>query len=91
MRTFVLGVIDRTKGAARNISRRSRAGNCNGRQTCSSTDDCFYALDNQTFAQDLKAALDKIELQAFDNSFEILNWGGSPDLSKLNVQIETTS
>ncbi len=92
VRTFVLGVIDGTKGAKPEyLSPIAEAGGTQRTPTCSSTDDCFYALDNQTFAQDLKAALDQIELQAFDCSFEIpQTQGGSPDLSKLNVQIETS-
>ena len=92
VRTFVLGVIDGTKGArADYLSPIAEAGGTARTPTCSATDDCFYPLNNQTFAQDLKAALDQIELQAFDCSFEIPQpQGGAPDLTKINVQIETT-
>jgi hypothetical protein len=92
VRTFVLGVIDGTKGAKPDyLSPIAEAGGTQRTPTCSGTDDCFYALNNQTFAQDLKAALDQIELQAFDCSFEIpQTQGGTPDLTKLNVQIETS-
>ncbi len=91
VRTFVLGVIDGSKGArADYLSPIAEAGGTARTPTCTTTDDCFYALNNQTFAQDLKAALDQIELQAFDCSFEIPKTnGGAPDLTKLNVQIDT--
>ena len=92
VRTFVLGVIDGTKGAKpAYLSPIAEAGGTQRTSTCSATDDCFYALNNQTFAKDLKAALDQIELQAFDCSFEIPKvQGGAPDLAKMNVQIETS-
>jgi hypothetical protein len=92
VRTFVLGVIDGTKGARPDyLSPIAEAGGTARNSTCSSTDDCFYALNNKTFSKDLKAALDQIQLQAFDCSFEIPQTkGGTPDLSKLNVQIETS-
>ncbi len=93
IRTFVLGVIDGTKGArADYLSPIAEAGGTSRAVGCSSTDDCFYALNNTTFSKDLKAALDQIEVQAFDCSFEIPQPnGGAPDLSKLNVQLDTTS
>jgi hypothetical protein len=92
VRTFVLGVIDGTKGARpAYLSPIAEAGDTARTAGCSATDDCFYALNNTTFAQDLKDALDQIELQAFDCSFAIpTTQGGAPDLSKINVQIETS-
>ena len=92
VRTFVLGVIDGTKGAKPDyLSPIAEAGGTQRTSTCGATDDCFYALNNKTFSQDLKAALDQIQLQAFDCSFEIPQvQGGNPDLSKMNVQIETS-
>lgn len=91
VRTFVLGVIDGTKGArADYLSPIAEAGGTARAAGCSATDDCFYALDNTTFATDLKAALDQIELQAFDCSFALPQTQGTPDLSKVNVQIQTT-
>lgn len=91
IRTFVLGVIDGTKGArADYLSPIAEAGGTARAPGCSTTDDCFYALNNQTFAQDIKAAMDQIELQAFDCSFALPTpQGGTPDLSKINVQLET--
>ncbi len=91
VRTFVLGVIDGTKGArADYLSPIAEAGGTARSSTCSGTDDCFYALNNKTFTQDLKSALDQIELQAFDCSFMLPATQGKPDLTKLNVEIETT-
>jgi len=91
VRTFVLGVIDGNKGArADYLSPIAEAGGTARTANCSATDDCFYALNNQTFAQDIKSAFDQIELQAFDCSFELPKPnGGAPDLSKINVQLET--
>ncbi len=91
LRTFVLGVIDGTKGArADYLSPIAQAGGTARTATCSSTNDCFYALNNTTFTQDLQAAFDEIQLQAFDCSFDVPQpQGGAPDLSKLNVQLET--
>ncbi len=92
VRTFVLGVIDGTKGArADYLSPIAEAGGTARTPTCTTTDDCFYALNNQTFAQDLKTALDQIELQAFDCSFAIPQTnGGTPDLTKVNVELQTS-
>jgi len=92
VRTFVLGVIDGTKGArADYLSPIAQAGGTARTPTCNTTDDCFYALNNQTFAQDLENALNQIELQAFDCSFAIPQTnGGSPDLTKVNVEVDTT-
>ncbi|HEY1959126.1 MAG TPA: hypothetical protein VGH28_26110 [Polyangiaceae bacterium] len=93
VRTFVLGVIDGTKGArADYLSPIAESGGTARTANCSATDDCFYALNNQTFAQDIQSAFDQIELQAFDCSFALPKPnGGAPDLSKINVQLETTS
>ena len=56
VRTFVLGVIDGTKGAKPSyLSPIAEAGGTQRTATCSATDDCFYPLNNKTFAQDLKA------------------------------------
>jgi hypothetical protein len=91
VRTFVLGVIDGTKGARPEyLSPIAEAGGTARAAGCSSTDDCFYALNNTTFTQDLKSALDQIELQAFDCSFALPQTQGTPDLSKVNVQLQTS-
>ena len=91
VRTFVLGVIDGTKGArADYLSPIAEAGGTARAPGCSATDDCFYPLNNKTFAQDIKSAFDQIELQAFDCSFELPKPnGGAPDLTKINVQLQT--
>jgi len=91
VRTFVLGVIDGDKGArADYLSPIAQAGGTARTANCQTTDDCFYALNNATFATDLKAALDQIELQAFDCSFALPQTQGTPDLSKVNVQLVTS-
>ncbi|HSQ61631.1 MAG TPA: hypothetical protein VLM85_00395 [Polyangiaceae bacterium] len=91
VRTFVLGVIDGTKGArASYLSPIAEAGGTARTPSCGTTDDCFYALNNATFTQDLQAAFDQIQLQAFDCSFDLPQpQGGAPDLSKINVELQT--
>lgn len=91
VRTFVLGVIDGTKGAKpAYLSPIAEAGGTSRTPNCTGTDDCFYALNNKTFAQDLQAAFDEIQLQAFDCSFDVPQpQGGAPDFTKVNVQLQT--
>ncbi len=91
VRTFVLGVIDGTKGARPEyLSPIAQAGGTDRYAGCSANDDCFYALNNKTFAKDIQQAFDQIALQAFDCSFEVPTpQGGTADLSKVNVQIQT--
>jgi hypothetical protein len=84
VRTFVMGVIDGTKGArAESLQQIAAAG---GTGT-------HYAINAQTFAQDIKAAFDKIALEAFDCTFELPDpaMGAEHDLSKVNVVIKGSS
>jgi hypothetical protein len=86
VRTFVLGVIDGTKGArADYLSPIAKAGGTGRTNTCDQANDCFYPLNAKSFATDLKAALDQIALQAFDCTFNLPKTNGSADLSKINV------
>ncbi len=88
VRTFVLGVIDGSKGArADYLSPIAKAGGTGRTSTCDKTNDCFYALNAKSFASDLQAALDQIALQAFDCTFNLPKTSGTADLSKVNVQL----
>ncbi len=90
VRTFVLGVIDGTKGArADYLSPIAKAGGTARAAGCEKTNDCFYPINAQTFATDLKTALDSVALQAFDCTFNLppAQGGAQNDLSKVNVQV----
>jgi hypothetical protein len=92
VRTFVMGVIDGTKGAkASYLSPIAKAGGTDRYPGCEATNDCFYALNANTFAADIKKAFDAIALQAFDCTFALPppEMGTTRDLSKVNVQLVT--
>jgi hypothetical protein len=94
VRTFVMGVIDGTKGAnPDHLSRIAQAGGTARYAGCENNKDCFYALNANTFATDIKKAFDAIALQAFDCTFDLPppEMGATNDLSKVNVQIVTTN
>jgi hypothetical protein len=84
VRTFVMGVIDGTKGArAESLAQIAAAGGTGK----------HYAINAQTFGQDIKSAFEKIALEAFDCTFELPEpaQGAQHDLSKVNVVIKGTS
>lgn len=92
VRTFVMGVIDQAKGAkAAHLSPIAKAGGTERYQGCEANNDCFYALNANTFATDIKKAFDAIALQAFDCTFALPppEMGATHDLSKVNVQLVT--
>ncbi|CAN5347862.1 hypothetical protein BH09MYX1_BH09MYX1_65870 [soil metagenome] len=91
VRTFVMGVIDGTKGArATNLSPVAKAGGTARKAGCETDDSCFYALNEKTYAQDIKAAFDDIALKAFDCIFDLpqVQGNATADLTKMNVQID---
>lgn len=92
VRTFVMGVIDGTKGAKpEHLSAIAKAGGTGRYAGCEGKNDCFYALNAQTFAQDIKKAFQEIALQAFDCTFDLPppEQGTTSDLTKVNVQLVT--
>lgn len=92
VRTFVMGVIDGTKGAKPdNLSAVAAAGGTGRYQGCEQSNDCFYALNANTFSTDIKKAFDAIALQAFDCTFDLPppEMGATNDLGKINVQLVT--
>ena len=91
IRTFVMGVIDGTKGArADYLSPVAEAGGTSRKQGCTADNSCFYALNEKTFAQDIKGAFDQIALQAFDCTFDLpeVQGNATADLTKINVQLK---
>ena len=94
IRTFVMGVIDGTKGArATTLSPVAKAGGTARKAGCETDNSCFYALNSNTYAQDIKAAFDDISLKAFDCIFDLppVQGNATADLSKINVQIDDGS
>ena len=91
IRTFVMGVMDGTKGArADYLSPVAVAGGTSRKQNCAADNSCFYALNEKTFAQDIKGAFDQIALQAFDCTFDlpVVQANATADLTKINVQLK---
>ncbi len=94
VRTFVMGVIDGTKGArADYLSAIAKAGGTARAPGCDATNDCHYALNAATFAHDIRAAFDAIALQAFDCTFAFPTPkpGAVHDLSKVTVLVKTAN
>ncbi len=89
IRTFVLGVIDGTKGArAENLSPIAKAGGTARSMTCDADNTCFYPINANNFAADIKSAFSQIALQAFDCSFKMPDTAGKPvDLARMSVQV----
>jgi hypothetical protein len=84
VRTFVMGVIDGSKGARESsLAQIAAAGGTSK----------HYAINAQTFSQDIKSAFEKIALEAFDCAFELPEpaMGAEHDLSKVNVVIKGTN
>lgn len=89
VRTFVMGVLDGDKGAhADKLSPIAKAGGTARSATCDQTNDCFYAINAQSFVSDIKQAFQEIELQAFDCIFNLPEAEGA-DKAKVNVQVKS--
>ncbi len=92
VRTFVMGVIDGTKGATpENLSKVAKAGGTGRTANCEATNDCFYALNAATFQQDIQKAFAEISLQAFDCTFNLPAGNAMSDPAKTNVELQTTT
>lgn len=91
VRTFVIGVIDDARQAARaeNLSPVAVAGGTARFAGCEATNECFYAVNASSFATDIKKAFEAISLQAFDCTFPVPQpkSGGTPDPTSLNVEV----
>lgn len=79
VRTFVMGVIDGTKGADASVLRQiAVAGGT----------DHHYEINEATFAQDMARALGDIGLQAFDCTFSLPDTNGRVlDKDSVNVEV----
>jgi hypothetical protein len=92
VRTFVMGVVDGTKGATpENLSKIAKAGATGRTANCETTNDCHYALNASTFTADIKKAFDQISLQAFDCTFDLPPQTANNDPNNVNVNLTTTA
>jgi hypothetical protein len=95
VRTFVIGVIDGTGPAAlganeANLSLIAEAGGTPRYAGCEANADCAYPVNVASFAGDMKAALDAIQLKAFSCTFAVPDVeGGAADLDAVNISVTT--
>lgn len=91
VRTFVIGVIDDARQAARaeNLSPVAKAGGTARSATCEADSSCFYAVNAATFAADMKKVFEEIGGQAFDCKFNVPEPkpGAVADPDTLNVEV----
>lgn len=91
VRTYVIGVIDDARQAARaeNLSPVAYAGGTGRSATCTSDSSCFYPVTAATFATDIKKVFDDISAKAFDCKFTVPEPkpGAVADPSTLNVEV----
>jgi hypothetical protein len=93
VRTFVIGLTDSSRQAAKasNLSPIAIAGGTKRTSNCEQNDSCFYALSDDTFADDLKKVFDAVSLQAFDCTFNLPVASGAIDPAQINVQLSSTT
>lgn len=95
VRTFVIGVIDDARQAAKaeNLSPVAAAGGTGRFAGCEATNECFYPVNAQSFATDIKKVFEEISKQAFDCTFAVPQprAGATLDPSTLNVEVSTAN
>jgi hypothetical protein len=91
VRTFVIGLIDDARQAAKaeNLSPVAVAGGTARFAGCEATNECFYAVTAANFANDIKKVFEEISLQAFDCTFPVPEPapGATPDPGSVNVEV----
>jgi hypothetical protein len=89
VRTFVIGVVDGARQAAKaeNLSPIAVAGGTQRFPGCEANNECFYAVGQSSFAADLKKVFEEISLQAFDCTFNLPAASSATDPAKINVTI----
>jgi hypothetical protein len=91
VRTFVIGVIDDARQAAKaeNLSPVAVAGGTARFAGCEATNECFYAVTAANFAADIHKVFEDISLQAFDCTFPVPEPppGSSADPASVNVEV----
>ncbi|MBX3187742.1 MAG: hypothetical protein KF819_12035 [Labilithrix sp.] len=95
VRTFVIGVIDDARQAAKaeNLSPVAVAGGTARAPGCEADNSCFYPVTAATFAADIKKVFEAISMQAFDCTFPVPEpkAGATADPSTLNVEVAEAS
>lgn len=93
VRTFVVGVVDSARQAARaeNLSPIAVAGGTARTPGCEASNSCFYPVSEASFTSDLKKAFDEISLQAFDCTFNLPAASADTDPAKINVRVSDAS
>ena len=89
VRTFVIGLVDSSRQAAKaeNLSPIAVAGGTKRTVDCESDNSCFYKLTDANFAADLKKVFEEISLQAFDCTFNLPEQTTGTDPALINVQL----
>lgn len=93
VRTFVIGLVDSNRQAAKaeNLSPIAVAGGTKRTPDCEKDDSCFYKLTDASFAEDLKKVFEEISLQAFDCTFNLPVATNGADPTLINVQLTNAS
>lgn len=89
VRTFVIGLVDSSRQAAKaeNLSPIAVAGGTKRTADCEKDDSCFYKLTDANFAADLEKVFEEISLQAFDCTFNLPEQSSGADPALVNVQL----
>lgn len=93
VRTFVIGLVDSNRQAAKaeNLSPIAWAGGTPRTLDCRENDSCFYKLTDKNFADDLKDIFDEISLQAFDCTFNLPTATNGADPTTINVELSNAN
>jgi hypothetical protein len=91
VRTYVIGVIDAARQAAKaeNLSPVAVAGGTARFPGCEATNECFYPVTAATFATDIKKVFEDISEQAVQCTFTVPEpkAGATADPNTLNVEV----
>ena len=93
VRTFVIGLVDSSRQAAKaeNLSPIAVAGGTKRTVDCETDNSCFYKLTDANFAADLKKVFEEISVQAFDCTFNLPEQTTGTDPALINVQLSDAS
>ncbi len=90
VRTFVIGVIDDARQAAKaeNLSPVAAAGGTGRFAGCEATNECFYPVTAANFATDIRRVFDELSFEAFRCTFPVPRpaTGATIDPTSLNVE-----
>jgi hypothetical protein len=89
VRTFVIGLVDSARQAAKaeNLSPIAVAGGTKRTAGCEADNSCFYKLTDANFTADLEQVFKEISTQAFDCTFNLPPQTAGTDPSLITVQL----